>query len=226
MSDLGTQPQILDYFRNHNPFDTNEKLMCINLALIDENNCVNCYQAEEVGAKIQKQVDGKSFGNVSFKRKEMVDNPQSLYSTINVHGEKIDINLIALFLRLITVVDRQPEKEIDNYFFYELSTYPISLMKDNMMRPATKWKLKEFVLKDISPSDTAASDSRISVLDGGALVWSHNQKKGEKFREIFKKYSERCKKLHVNVVVFDGYVEFTKTQTRRTKTESQSVQNK
>ena len=43
------------------------------------------------------------------------------------------------------------------------------------------------------------------VLDGGALLWTCDWKKGETFESICMKYVRKCQCLGANFVVFDGY---------------------
>ena len=114
-----------------------------------ENEVVTCDKAEEIGEAIQKELDGKAFGEISFKRKQQVRTMQSLYSEVKVGDEKITIDPLTLFLRLIVIIQTKPEEEISNYFGYELSPYPMSLFKDGIMRDPDKSTLKTHLLQDV-----------------------------------------------------------------------------
>ena len=137
--------EILTWFRNHNPFTTSEKLVCLDSGFIDENNTVNCDKAELIGARIQKSLNNQTFASCSFKRKDQITNLQSLYSSITIDKERVAIDPLTLFLRLVVLVDRKPEVEIENCFYYELTPYPTALFKDGVMRTAkNKTTLKMF----------------------------------------------------------------------------------
>lgn len=173
---------------------------------------MTCDKAEEVGTAIQKELDGKSYAECSFKRNKQITNLQSLYSNINIGAERISIDPLTLFLRLIVLVERKPEKEIVDYFNYELSPYPMSLFKDGVMRTAQKSKLKQFLLDGVSPVE---SQGTVRVADGGALLWCCDWKKGESFNVIFQKYSNFLRHLGIHTIVFDGYELSTKDATHQ-----------
>ena len=60
--------KILTWFRNHSPFTTSEKLVCLDSGFDDEKNTVECDRAETIGARIQKLLDNQVFASCSFKR--------------------------------------------------------------------------------------------------------------------------------------------------------------
>ena len=45
---------ILTWFRSHNPFETSDKLVCLDTGLADERGIVICDEADAIGAMIQK----------------------------------------------------------------------------------------------------------------------------------------------------------------------------
>ena len=104
--------------------------MCLDSGLVDERNQANCDCLVEINALIQRDLDGKSFDSCSFKRKDQIINLESLHSSVIIEEEKVEIDPLTLFLRLDLVVERKPEKEMENYFSYELTQYPTSLFKD------------------------------------------------------------------------------------------------
>ena len=104
--------EILTWLRNHNPFTTSEKLICLDSGFIDKNNTVNCDKAELIGARIQKSLNNQTFASCSFKRKDQITNLQSLYSSITIDKERVAIDPLTLFRRLVALVDRKPEVEI------------------------------------------------------------------------------------------------------------------
>ena len=88
--------EILTWFRNHNPFTTSEKLVCLDSEFIDENNTVNSDKAELIGARIQKSLNNQTFASCSFKRKDQITNLQSLYSSITIDKEPVAIEPLTL----------------------------------------------------------------------------------------------------------------------------------
>ena len=88
--------KILTWFRNHNPFTTSEKLVCLNSGFINENNTVNCDKAELIGARIQKSLNNQTFSSCSFERKDQITNLQSLYSSITIYKERVAIDTLTL----------------------------------------------------------------------------------------------------------------------------------
>ena len=102
---------------------------------------------------------------------------------------------------------------MDSLFQYELAPFPMSLFKNNQLRDGNKHKLKELLLKDVSPvSSSTIIKSRKTVVDGGALLWAVDCRKGEQYESIFSKYLSKCKAVKADVVVFDGYESSTKSQ--------------
>ena len=92
--------EILTWFRNHNPFTTSEKLVCLDSEFIDENNTVKSDKAELTGARIQKSLNNQTFASCSFKRKDQITNLQSLYSSITIDKERVAIEPLTLWLRM------------------------------------------------------------------------------------------------------------------------------
>ena len=127
-------------------------------------------KAEEIGASIQQSLDHESFTKASFRRKDQITTLQSLYSSISIENEKVSIDPLTLFLRLIVAVDRKLENETEYYFSYELPPYPKSLFKDGAMRPLVKSKLKNCLSKDLSPPETLPGTFK-TIARGEAFLW-------------------------------------------------------
>ena len=201
-------------FRSHRPFIYGEHLVCLDSRLVDEKKQVNCDRLEEIGALIQKGLDGKNFDSCSFKRKDKIINLRSLYSSVIIEKEEIRIDPLTLFLRLALVVERKPEAEMENYFYYEMTPYPTSLFKDGAMRtPKNKVKLKSYLLEG---NITSEGSDCIRVADGGALLCSCNWSTNKNLRKIFQKHIDKCLEKF-DAVVFDGYISSTKDVTRKSR---------
>ena len=196
----------------HNPFGVGNQLLALDSGLVDVEQRLTCDKSEEIGAAIQKEMDGKTYSSCSFKRKNQISTLQSLYSSVSIGTENVTIDPLTLFLRLIVMVEKKTENEIVDYFNYELSPYPMSLFKEGIMRSAQKSKLKQFLLKTVNPTD-APQTTRIA--DGGALLWCCDWKRNELFATIFNKYSQFLAHHKIDTVVFDGYTLSTKDATHQ-----------
>ena len=95
---------------------------------ICDNGTVNCDETEQIGKKIQEDLNGICFQKVKIKRSLKVNNFESMYNYVKVDNKKaINIKPTALFLRLIAIAQRTPNTE--DYFHHELTAYPMSLSK-------------------------------------------------------------------------------------------------
>ena len=61
--------KIKSWLEDHSAFKVGPQIIALESGLTDDNYLVTCDIAEEIGASIQKDLDGKTFSNVSFKRK-------------------------------------------------------------------------------------------------------------------------------------------------------------
>ena len=89
--------------------------------------------------KIQMQLDGLNAAEASIKRRDHIKPLADLKPRIQVDQQKLNINPIILFSRIIAVVQR--EEDMSPYFDYELTSFPTSLFKDNLMRKSMKTQL-------------------------------------------------------------------------------------
>ena len=204
--------KIKSWFDSHNPFDVREQLEALDSGLVDEFNQVTCDCSESIGASILAQMNDMTYTEVSFKRSNQLKNLQGLYSNIKVNNQNISVDPLTLFLRLSIIVEKKPEKEIEDYFYYELTSFPMSLFKDGLMRSAQKHKLNNYLTKPVIYMPFAPYS--LKVADGGALLYCCDWNKGEIFDNIFEKYIQFLNYLKVSVVVFDGYENSTKDATR------------
>lgn len=195
--------------------------MALDSGLVDVDQRLTCHKADEIGVAIQKEMDGKVYASFSFKRNKQVTTLQSLCASVDVGTEKVTIDPLTLFLRLIVLVERKPENEIVNYFSYELSPYPMSLFKDVIMRSAQKSKLKQLLMEGISPIDVSQT---VRIADGGVLLWCCDWKKDETFEVIFQRCSQFLTHLGIDTIVFDGYALSTKDATHQKRAGKMSQQ--
>ena len=85
---------------------------------------VNCEDAEELGLKIQKELD-VLLGAATIKRKNQIKPLASLLNTVNVDKIQVYVSTTVLFTRLAAIAKRKENEE--KYFDYELTTESLCL---------------------------------------------------------------------------------------------------
>ena len=137
------------WIENHIPFDDNELLLrSIATGLTaTEGYGINCDEAEEIGQAIQDQFDDISITKAAIKKKDQIKTLESLKMGVEIDKEKIHVDPMLLFSRLLALIER--EEEIREYFRFELTAFPISLFQNGMMRKANKSKLAKALEKNV-----------------------------------------------------------------------------
>ena len=87
------------------------------------------------------QLDGLNVAEASIKRRDHIKPLADLKPETPVDQEKLNINLIILFSRLIAIVQR--EEGMSTYFDYELTAFPTLLFKYNFMHKSVKARLSK-----------------------------------------------------------------------------------
>lgn len=82
------------------------------------------------------KITGLTFDNIKFKRADKVVPLLAMSSTVKVHDKKIPVDPVLLFQRMS--IKTTLEDEIEKYFEYELTPYPLSMFDDIMMRKTQK----------------------------------------------------------------------------------------
>ena len=75
---------------------------------------------------------------------------------------------MSTFLRLIVVIEREPENKIEEYLDYDSCQYPMSLFKDGVLRSAKMLAFKNFLQKSLATTQEIESTK---IADVGALLW-------------------------------------------------------
>ena len=102
------------------------------LVSTDGKDKVNCEKAEEVGLTIQRSLDDVSVTNASIKHKDLIKALESLQHSNKVKGGMANIDSKVMFNRMIAVAER--EESLEQFFEYEVTSEPMSIFKDGMMR--------------------------------------------------------------------------------------------
>ena len=131
--------KLLALFDTCDPFDpSREQLQSLTSGIIAGAD-VNCDEAEDVGYKIQKKLDGVTVANAKISRADQAVTIGKPDQTVNVGNQKFQIDPAALFMRLSVLLERRDN--IEDYFKLELTPFPTSLFKGNMMRKPNKTAL-------------------------------------------------------------------------------------
>ena len=195
----------------HSPFTIGEEFVALDTGLVDVGHSSTCDKTNEVSGDIQKEMDGQVYTDCSIKQSKQISTLQSLYASVNLGTEKVTIDPLTLFLRLIVLVERKPENEIADHFRYEMAPYPMALFKDGIIRTAKKSKLKQLLMKSVN---FVEAPQTVRIVDGSAL-WCCDWKKDETFEIILRRFSQFLLHLEIDIIVFDGYNMSTKDLTHQ-----------
>ena len=142
--DVSDLSKIQAWFREHNPFEGGPGLRSLSIGICNDVT-VNCDNSENVGKEIQRQLDNVYFHDATIKQRLKVRNIESLYDLVKISDKKfVVIKPRASFLRLTAIAQR--ENNIERFFSYELTTIPMSLFKDGLIRKPKKATLRNTLL--------------------------------------------------------------------------------
>ena len=136
---------------SHDPFDIgSEKLRSLDTGLIAGDD-VNCDEAEMIGPQIQQSLDNLSKNNATAKRSLKAVTLASLKPSVKINDEKIVVDPLVLFSRLIILMHRYGD--ISCFFDYELSHVPTSLFDGFPMGKSNKLSLAKGLDKLLAKSN-------------------------------------------------------------------------
>ena len=125
------------WLQERNPFgfeDENLHSLSTGIISMTSKDSVNCEDAEELGLKIQKELD-VLLGAATIKRKNQIKPLASLLNTVKVDEVQVYVSTTVLFTRLAAIAKRE---ENEKNFDYKLATEAMSLFKNNLMRSLDK----------------------------------------------------------------------------------------
>ena len=148
------------------------------LVSVNGKDNVNCDESESVGKTIQNSLNDVAFNDASIKKNEDIIFRFTL-NKCSKNEEKVT-NPTLMFNRMVAVAER--EGDLESFFEFELTTEPMSLFKNGMMRKPDKPALRKVIM----PDETAIQKTGIPnikgfVLDGGALLHRVRWAKGKTF---------------------------------------------
>ena len=204
VEDLNT---ITSWIEERNPFEGGTELRSISTGICDDGS-VNCDASEDIGRAIQQGINNIPLHEIKMKRMFIAKTIESLYNSVKIDQKKsIVIKPTSLFNRLIAIAQR--ESDLEQFFYYELTSYPMSIFKDGLMRKPNKAVLKNALLTskvDVDPNTK-------NVLDGGALLHKVRWTSANTFDQVCERYVDYVKNTYgSSSIVFDGYSDVPSTK--------------
>ena len=95
-----------------------------------ENDAINYHNAKEIDRSIQEEINFKCFTAATIKSCKKIKTSLLLTKRIVVGNQIIHVDPSILFMRPIVLVARSKSRV--NYFAYELTPYPTTLLQDNL----------------------------------------------------------------------------------------------
>ena len=200
--------KLLYWLSERNPFlvpGDDLRSLSSGLVSVKGKDKVNCEDSEIEGERMQNAIDNELFNEVSFKRNDIIKPLASLLEKAGKTGDKI-ADPTTLFTRMIIIAEREPDLEA--FFEYELTTEPMALFKDGMLRKPDKPAIRKIIMPEKKAIEKEnIKDVGSTVVDGGALIHRVRWEKGLTFNKIAEKYSKYVinKYGFSTVIVFDGY---------------------
>ena len=195
---------VLHYLHDRNPFGGDPVLRNIHTG-VHANRTVNVDTAKAIGDVILNSMVGKTAAEYSFKKKDEAVT-LATKSSINIDGNKVNIDPQLLFQRLITAA--RSLTDLSSAFKYELCSYPPALFDSSlMMREPHKPALADAIWTLLPKQDIFELhlDAHY-VLDGGALLQRIPWSRGATFQNICSQYTDYVtRKYGKATIVFDGY---------------------
>ena len=205
--DEADKKTLLGFLQDRNPFEDDTSLQNIATGVTASKE-VTANRAQDVGCKILGNMTAQNVVDHTFKKKEQVVTMAEKRS-VQIDGEKIQVDPQLLFQRLVTAAGDEPDIIVD-HFKYELCSHPSAMFVPNgLMREADKPGLADAIFKTAKASEMSEpsrSENMTYVLDGGALMpLSQNTS----FDSICMSYLDYLEKKYGNTttIVFDGYSE-------------------
>ena len=96
----------------------------------------------------------------------------------------------------------QREDNVEKFFEYEMSLFPISIFKNGLMRKPDKPAIRKYLVDGKVPESERMGSY---VLDGGALLHRVRWIKGVSYEETCDRYTKHLEQYGTCTIVFDGY---------------------
>uniref|UniRef100_A0A6P7GZZ5 Uncharacterized protein LOC114345123 n=1 Tax=Diabrotica virgifera virgifera TaxID=50390 RepID=A0A6P7GZZ5_DIAVI len=194
--------KMFDWFKEHDPFPQTTSIVSISTGVTGGEN-INCHDCFEIGKKGVEDMIGCHFSSIKMSKNKRILPLSTVNSSIKSKDDvvvPIDPNL--LFQRMNVV--KNTDKQLRQYFQYELAPFPMSLFSEGLMRKTAKSSI--FDLFKILKNDIDIAESAF-VIDGGMLLHRVRWCQNDVLQDILNKYICYLKNHFGSdiTVVFDGY---------------------
>ena len=203
--DLQDMQKIDIFLAEYSPFKylDNDRLISLSSGIAaSDTDGITCDVADVVGNDIQVRWDMQLYGNISLKKADRIKTLTDFTQSVGTSKLKLNFESNSLFHRLVLVGERTDT--IKHCFEYELTPYPTSLFKHNLMRKPNKPDLYRNFATGFM--DATLPIDVTYVIDGGFLLHKVRWSSPIDMKDILPLYLGFLKKLGRNVdIVFDGY---------------------
>lgn len=147
--------KMVDFLMDRNPFESTEESLRSIASGVVAGDKVNVDKGREVGMNILKDMEGKKVGDFKFSKKAQVTT-MSDNASVSIGGDDVEIDPQLLFQRLVAAAQGAvPIEDLQNFFAYELCTYPPSLFESKqLLRQANKATLAQELTKQLLTDDS------------------------------------------------------------------------
>ena len=130
------------WLQDHPPFAGYhaDQLVSLSTGIVADAS-VNCDDAVEIGQRAASEMSGKKFRDIKLRRKDKVVTigAISIYKTVQVRGQQVEVNPTLLFNRITCVLNNSSDME--SFLTFKLAPQPPALFQDSVMRKAAKSSL-------------------------------------------------------------------------------------
>ena len=133
---------VVQYLQERNPFSNNPRLWYIATG-VHAHLTINVDTAHSVGAAIRKSMEWETSDKQPFRRNDQVVT-LGTKSSLQIDGEKVQVDPQPLFQRLVIVA--QTSDELKSAFPHELCSYPLYMFDSSfLLREAHKPTLADAI---------------------------------------------------------------------------------
>ena len=204
--DASDLSKFIDWLHVHNPFEikNNSNLMSVFTGLSADDS-INCDKAYKIGLRLQMEMVGENFADLTLKRSAKVRTLSSMTSTVKLKGEAVVVDQQLMLNRILAVL--QSTSDLEQYIQFEFVNYAPSLFDNFSMRKNSKSSLCQALEID-KYVHRVHNTASVIVIDGGHLLHTVIWPSLLNYQQILDIYVQYLKRHYSHmrvIVVFDGY---------------------
>lgn len=206
--DLKDLQIILEYVKERNPFKLDEGHTLRNICTgMEANGNVNVDEARQIGEKIITSMKDKNVSEYTFKKANQAITMNSK-NTIVIDGDAVTIDPQLLFQRLILLIGKMDEAEVEDVFKYELSQRPSALFDEQgYMRYGESTSLEDALLKAVGTEGaTEGLNVDRHIISGNFLINVVAWKKAQTYDDILSDYVAYVQQYQNPIFVFESHI--------------------